>query len=790
MHSYETGIGQWVVKYRFWLIAANMLFLIASALGISRLVVNNDLRIFFSPENPQLQALEALENTYTKADNVLFILAPKDGKVFTSDTLSAVETLTEALWKTPYSSRVDSISNFQHTTVEEDDLIVEDLVADAKSLSKEDFSRIKNIALSEPQLVNRLISPSGHVTGINVNILKPGKSNNEVVEVGNFVRDLAHNFRQEHPQIDLYLTGMVMMDNAYGEVAQDDMGTLVPIMFLALIVITGLALRSLTGTFVTLIIILFSTLTGMGLAGWLGISFNAASANAPTIILTLAVADSVHLLTSMFHQIHLSKSKEEAIANALAENLKPVFLTSITTVIGFLTMNFSDAPPFRDLGNMVALGVTAAFFYSILFLPPLVTVLPIGVKARVEPGCEYDYECCSCDRLADIVTRYRNPLFWGILIAVGIVTAGVFRIELNDNFSKYFDDSYEIRNAMDFMDENLTGMDVIEYSLKAGESGGINDPEYLKIVEDFANWYRKQPNVVHVSAITDTMKRLNKNMHNNDPAWYRIPDRRDLAAQYLLLYEMSLPFGLDLNNMINVDKSATRLIVSLKAMTTQEQRAMDERAVAWLKANAPKEMLTVGSGLTIIWAHLSDRNIKSMLIASFGALILISVALIFALRSFKMGVISLLPNLAPATMAFGLWGLLVGRVGLGLSVIVSMTLGIVVDDTIHFLSSYLRARREKNLGSIAAVRYSFNTVGTAMWITTLSLVVGFMILSLSGYKMNADMGLMSAITIVLALAMDFLLLPTLLIKVEGSKYEKNNTCDDPACNTLSPAGKG
>ena len=262
-------------------------------------------------------------------------------------------------------------------------------------------------------------------------------------------------------------------------------------------------------------------------------------------------------------------------------------------------------------------------------------------------------------------------------------------------------------------------------------------------------------------------------MHNDDPAWYRIPDKRDLAAQYLLLYEMSLPFGLDLNNMVNVDKSATRLIVSLNAMTTREQREMDERAVAWLKANAPEEMSTVGSGLTIIWAHLSDRNIKSMLIGLFrGRSFSFPFALIFALRSFKMGMISLLPNLAPATMAFGLWGLAVGRVGLGLSVIVSMTLGIVVDDTIHFLSNYLRARREEGMGSIGAIRHSFNTVGTAMWITTLSLVAGFIILSLSGYKMNSDMGLMSAITIVLALAMDFLLLPTLLIKVEESKDEK------------------
>ena len=174
-------------------------------------------------------------------------------------------------------------------------------------------------------------------------------------------------------------------------------------------------------------------------------------------------------------------------------------------------------------------------------------------------------------------------------------------------------------------------------------------------------------------------------------------------------------------------------------------------------------MFTYGSGLSIIWAHISKRNIESMLGASFGALVLISLILIMALRSFRIGIISLIPNLAPAFMAFGIWGMLVGQVGLGLSVIVSLTIGIVVDDTIHFLSKYLRARREENMDPTHAVRYAFNTVGTAMWVTTIALVAGFSVLTASGYNINAQMGLLSAITISLALLLDFFFLPALLM---------------------------
>ncbi len=757
---FEESFGEWIVKGRWWIIVATAVVVLAAASGARFLTFNRDTRVFFSEENPQLQALEALENTYNKNDNVLFAIAPKDGRVFTRETLVAVEELTEASWKMPYSSRVDSITNFQHTRAEEDELIVEDLVHNAESLSDADLKRIKKIALSEPQLVNRLLSPSGDVTGVNVNTLLPGESADEVTEVAAFSRKLVEDLRRKHPGIDIYLTGSVISDNAFGEAGQDDMATLIPAMFLALLIITGLALRSFTGTFATFVIIAISMVTGMGLAGWLRISLTPASAVAPVIILTLAIADSVHLLTTMFHEMHLGKTKHQAIAESLRLNLQPVFLTSATTAIGFLTMNLSDAPPFRDLGNIVAMGVMAAFVYSVLFLPALMALLPVRLKPRVE------YNCCSCDGLADFVINRRKLVFWGTLVVIVALTAGTLRIELNDDWIKYFDKSYDIRRATDFVEENLTGWHTIEYSLESGETGGISNPEYLATVEEFANWYRRQPKVVHVSTITDRMKRLNKNMHGDEESYYRIPEQRDLAAQYLLLYEMSLPFGLDLNNQINVDKSATRMIVILRGTTTRELREMDERARRWLKTNAPERMFTYGSGLSIIWAHISERNINSMLVASFLALLLISGILIFALRNLKLGLLSLVPNLAPAFMAFGVWGIIVGQVGLGLSVIVSLTIGIVVDDTIHFLSKYLRARREHDMNPSGAVRYSFNTVGTAMWITTVALVAGFMVLSLSGYKMNSHMALMTAITITLALGLDFLLLPTLLMKVE------------------------
>jgi predicted RND superfamily exporter protein/outer membrane lipoprotein-sorting protein len=755
--QFESSFGRWVIKFRWWIICITILFVCIATYGIRYITFNNDTRVFFSDKNPQLQAFESLENTYNKITNVLFVIAPKDGDVFSRETLAAVEDLTKDSWHIPFSSRVNSITNFQHIEANGDDILIEDLVQNAHNFSDDDIEIVKEVALKEPELVNNLISPSGHVTGVSVNIMLPGESMTEVSEVTSSSRQLIREFNEKYPQIELYLTGSVIIDNAFGEVSQKDMSSLVPLMFVILIFIVGLALRSFVGIISTFVIILISMFVGLGFAGWNGMEITSASVNAPLIILTLAVADSVHILATLFHHLRQGKSKREAIIESLRINFQPVFLTSITTAIGFLTMNFSDAPPFRDLGNIVCMGVLAALVFSLTFLPAFLAVLPIRITSR------NNLSKSVFDKLSEWVIQWRKPIFGGTLISIAILSIGIAKIEFNDDFIKYFSPGMEIRVANDFTEEYLSGGDVIEYSLESGEPGGINRPEYLAVVDSFSNWYRQQSKVVHVNALPNTIKRLNKSMHGDDHAYYAIPQQRDLAAQYLLLYEMSLPYGLDLNDQINVDKSSTRMLVSLKNANARELREMDEKARIWLKENAPVNMFTYGSGLSIIWAHISKRNINSMMGASFGALIIISILLMFALKSFRHGLLSLAPNLLPPLMAFGVWGLFVGQVGLGLSIVVAMTLGIVVDDTVHFMSKYLRARREYNMEPINAVRFAFNTVGTAMWVTTVALMAGFMVLTFSGYRMNSDMGLVSALTIFLAFGLDILLLPALLL---------------------------
>ena len=769
----------WVIRYKWLVVAGTIILTIMLAMGAQYLRLDTNYRAFFSDENPQLQLFEEIQNTYTKNDNILFVIGTQNEDLFQQQSLDIIEKLTNDSWQIPYSMRVDAITNFQHTRATEDDLIVEDLIENAIQKSSEELKEAKVIALAEPFLIRQLISENANVTGVNVTLQFPGESINEVPEAVSYARELAKNIREEYPDIEVRVTGMAMLNNAFSEASMSDMQSLIPLMYLMMILIMLFSLRSVTGTIATVTIVTFSTIAAMGLAGWFRTGITPPSAQAPTIIMTLAIADSIHILITLLGEMRKGRTKVEAIKESLRVNFQPVLLTSISTIIGFLTMNFSDVPPFNHLGNITSVGVASAFLLSVTFLPALMAILPIKVKQ----GKIKEKNSKIIDAIAEFVIRRKQVLFYGGIVTAIFIGAFVFTNKLDDSFVEYFDETVPFRQDTDYATEHLTGIYQVQFSLGAAETGGISEPEYLAKLEEFTQWYRSQPGVLHVNTFTDVMKRLNKNMHGDDPAYYRVPENRELAAQYLLLYEMSLPYGLDLNNQINIDKSATRFIVTMDDVTADEIRAFAEMGEEWLKANAPEYMFSHGSGPSVMFANITGKQINSMIKGSLIALVLISLMMVLALRNTKIGLVSIIPNLMPAAVGFGIWGLMVGRVDAGLSIVMGMTLGIVVDDTVHFLSKYLRARRENNLSPEDAIRYAFRTVGKALIVTSLILSAGFFILSFSTFAMNSNLAKLTSTVIIIALIADFLFLPPLLIKLEGIKpsvTQKNkNTTGEP-----------
>ena len=779
--------AQRIVRWRWAVIAISLVVAVAIASGSRFIGFSTDYRVFFSDENPQLTAFEELQNVYTKDDNILIVVKPNEGDVFTPAVLTVIREMSEESWQTPYSTRVDSLTNFQHSYAIGDELIVEDLVEDDNPLDAEALATIREVALTEPLLAQRTVSKDAKTTAISITLTLPQLDMAEVPSAMAHVRRFVDEYASAHPELQFAITGNTALSNAFSEMSVSDMKTLIPLMYGALIIAMVLFLRSASGTFATVIVIGLSAMTAMGIAGWSGILLTPPSATAPTIIMTLAVADSIHVLSTMLKEMRHGASKRDAIVESLRINFDPIFLTSLTTVIGFLSLNFSDAPPFHDLGNITAIGVTAAWFFSIFTLPALMAVLPVW--ARPPKGGKAPFLERSMTNLANFVVEKRRTLFIGGMSVVIVLGLLIPRIELNDQFVNYFDKGVPFRADTDFAMENLSGIYQFHYSLPSGSSGGVSDPDYLAHLDAFSAWYRAQPGVVHVATMSDIFRRLNKNMHADDPDAYTLPTDRDLAAQYLLLFELSLPYGLDLNNQINVDKSATRVIVTLENSSTQQLRQTARDARDWLGQNFPTASTAEATGPVVMFAYISQRNINSMLVGTGLAILLISGALIIALRDLKHGLISLIPNTMPAIIAFGIWSILVGEIGVAASIICAASLGIIVDDTVHFLSKYLRARRERNLSAEDAVRYAFETVGMALTVTSAVLIAGFAVLSFSDFLVNEVMGVMMALTIFCALVADFLILPPMLIALDKPRAPKGAKAANSASARPAPAAE-
>lgn len=761
--SWVEAYSQWVVKYRFLslLIALAMFFVAAS--GIKNLVFTSSYKVFFSEDNQFRASYESMQKVYSNGDSALIVLEPKDRNVFSNDFLVAVEELTKDAWQVPSAYRVDSITNFQHTWAYEDGLEINSLIPDAKTISAQELARAKAVALAEPLLVNRIISKNADVTAVSVSVRLPDGNDLIVAQVASYVRQLRDKYEQKYPNIKIHLTGVAMMSNAFPEVSIQEMSTTTPTMFLIVLVFCFIVLRSFVGAFISFIVIIFSIVTALGFAGHIGIKLTQVSANVPIIVLTLAVADSIHILSTFFQQLRTGVEKKQAVIESVRTNFSPVVITSVTTAIGFLGLNFSDAPPFHDLGNMTAVGMIAALVYSLLLLPCLLAILP--VKKSKKASSEQQF----MDFFSDWVLYHRNKVLYGSVIFGLIMLAMTPRLTVDENFVDNFAKGLEIRDDSDFTQANLTGLFNMEFSLDSAQEGGVTDPEFLRKVDQFVEWSRKQSGVLHVNSITDTIKRLNRSMNAGDELYYTLPSDRDLIAQYLLAYEMSLPLGLDVNDQVNVAKSSTKVTVTMDDLSTFEMQALKEHHEQWLINNAPQSMHTEAASASLMYTYLMNTNIQGLLFGTALSFLIITICLGLIFKSVKYALVSILPNALPITMAFGMWSLIDGVVGIAAATIATMTLGIVVDDTVHFVSKYLRAKRELRMKPEQAIRYAFSTVGKALLSTSLIFMIGFGSMMQSDFLMNAQMGIFTVMTVCFAVLLDFLLLPTLLLKLDSDK---------------------
>ena len=751
-------VAEFATTRKFLTIFLCIMLTLIGGYGAKNLSFSGDYQIFFGEKNPELQRFLNFEATYGKADNVSFVIIPKEGDIYQPHVIKAVYDITAQAWNLPFVSRVDSLTNFQHTFAKGDDLIVEDLIFDKEEIElPNQMLRLKRVAENEPLLHKFITAPDGGATIVN-SILQVDRSIAEdVLGTAEMAREIRDKIKEKYPNIEVKLTGASMLSSAFSEVGMKDSETLIPFMYLIIIIVMLIMMRSILAMVSGLFIIILSTIFGMGLGGWTGVELTPLSISAPTIILTIAIADAVHILSAFRQYMYSGIKKQDAIVKAVATNIFPVTLTSITTAIGFLSLNFSDSPPFHHLGNMTAAGIFMAWVLSLTLLPAMINLLPLKYEAFNSESSKSSIILS----IGKVIYKYRNKAFFGTVFFCIASIALIPRLELNDVWSKYFSPGIDIRDSIDAT-RPFFGTDNIEFIINSGKPQGVLEPEFLDDINRFTIWLKAQPEVAHVYAISDVMKRLNKNLNADDEKFYRIPDNRKLASQYLLVYELSLPYGLDLNDRININRQSTRVTTTIKDVSTVEARTLNEKAVKWMEKNNSSGAVTIATGNVSLFNYIADRNIQSMIKGSLFLIAAIFLIMAVSFKSFGVGFLSVVLNTVPILATFGLWAIISGTVGFSIAIVGAVAIGLVIDDTVHLISKFMQAYRHKSKSFRDSILYAFEVSGTAIFATTIILSAGFALLATSSFKPNTDMGLVTGIAILLAMFINFLVLPTLL----------------------------
>ena len=442
-----------------------------------------------------------------------------------------------------------------------------------------------------------------------------------------------------------------------------------------------------------------------------------------------------------------------------------------------------DIPPFRDLGMFAGVGVLYAFFASLYTMPAILSVIPFKKRESKKEEIK-EYESKGYEGLTTFIFKYKTPLFWSanVLAILGIFFS--LQIKIDNNPVKYFAEDTDFYQATSYIDKNIIGVNAVEFQFDSGEDNGVYSPKYLKNLERFQNYIAEHSEfaVTYVSSMVDIIKRINKTMHGDDLSYYRIPDENELTAegdtinakrliaQYLLLYQMSLPQGMSLTNQIDIRNRTSRVTAFAQSISSSELLNNAVTMNAWIKTNIP-EANAIALGVPVMFGQLMMTSIPSILMSLFVSLVLITIVLMITFKSVKIGLYSMIPNVLPIIITFGFIGALGIEVNMSVAIVGMITLGIAVDDTVHYITKYLRGLSEGH-DQFGAIQYAFRQVAAPLIFTSVILVAGFGSLTQSDFVLNSDMALYSVIVIILALFADFILLPAIILKLDSPKAKE------------------
>jgi predicted RND superfamily exporter protein len=739
--------------------------------GLSKLGSDFTYKAWYNDQDKNVQQFQKFEQIFGNDDNLLIVIHDARG-VLTQKNLKAISELEKILWESKEVYRVETLNNFQYTESIEDDLIIDDLIPNDR-IDKIDQSFIQQLNEKidrQPVLNDYLISEDRRSVLIHTYLRPAFGTIPDHSLITKDIRQKLTQFAKNYPHLTTHLTGSVTIVDDFKTATEKDLVVLIPLLYLVLCVIVYWRYRSITVIALVFSTISLSVVLMLGFSSYLGYKINTLTSACPTILMTVALSDAVHIFSAFFVYVRQGNSYIESVDYSLKKNFYPTLLTSLTTAVGFLSFFDSLVRPVAEMGVTVAIGVVFAWIVTYLFLGPVLIFMRQFIEKRLstrEPiKGQNGLQLTPRSKIwTDRIVKNAIGIILISFLALGI--GGYFTTKINvnmDPMAQFKGDHHSVVSN-NFLLKEFGFASSLEMMIDTGVSDGVKDPQFLKNVDRFKTWLVQQQEVRKVVSITDILKDLNQSFNDNNSEYYRLPDSRSIIAEYLLVYSMGLPLGKDINNLISLDQSKIRLTALWNLRDSQSSLDFMKKIVDESKKYNLNLSIT---GKNPLFHALTPYIVETFFHSLAMALIGITLILVFCLRSLTLGLLSLIPNVFPLIVGGGLFYLFGLEVDMGTVVVASVCLGIAVDDSIHFLFEYQKYR---GLGksSYDSVRHLMTSTYPALFMTTITLSAGFASFIAGQYIPNVKFGVSVALVLLIALVADFLLLPAILLKLHQKR---------------------
>ncbi len=800
-----------IARHRIIYTAILVVFTIAVGAGIPQLTVDMSTESFFMENDPVKITYQQFREHFGSDEFVFIIYRARDGDLFSSRSLAALSGIHEQLAvesdanqdnpESPFSRITDvtSLINVNYLEADEDTLRSRDFVAGRYPRTDEDRTFLKTQALAHPDYVPSMLNRRGDfsVIIIDTNLGATVIPTDEDVEslIGNdafedasgtspapleFVRPnfwdyqtltnaltelLNRSAAAEHLQF--YPVGNPVIMKFFADVFTTEV-SLLTLASIGFIILTFyLLFRSVRSVLSAVAIVVTAIVWTLGICGWVGATMTLMVTIIIFLTLTVGVADAVHLLSGYMYMRQEGMVHDQAVREVFRTSGPACFLTSITTMIGLLSLLVVPIVPLKVFGLFSGLGVFLAFVFTLLILP-LTMSAEKGSPPKGKTESKSHRVQRMIRRLEPLATKAPLTVSIGFFAAAILFFWGVTMIRVDTNIGQLISPRNIIRQNMDDVEKNIGGSMNMEILVETGVTDGLKDPEILQTMGDLQAYLETAHSdlVVSTYSLSDAVKESFKALNEDRPEMYRIPETRPMLAQTLLLFEGAAPE--DRTKLVTDDYENARISVRIRNRGSYEympymadvQRRIDI-LFSPLKTAYPDLKVRI-TGVFALTMKLADFVSWSQIKSFSLALAVISILFIFVFRSIKGGLISIVPNLFPILTAFGMMGFMGYSLDLDTLLVAPIAIGIAVDDTIHFLSRY---RMEQMAGAEPkqAVKHTFREVGQAMVFTTVILSAGFLMFTFSQHNGLSHFGLLSATAIISAVISDLFFLPRLCI---------------------------